>query len=345
MTNGGTINWLGMNSIGGTRDAEPLSEQDFHLFNNHDINNNAGIARGPAGPGGCEECDPCDICNECVNCGDCNCVTYEGYCRTELQMLLNAGHNVRITTYPVSFSIVADHALGDFVVPAGVTLRVETAFNVRRDAVLAVEGTLVVAANGRINNDPGGAVLIAQGGRFINYGRVENISHSTVVNDGTIINNGRFEVRAFTVFINNGMISGDTDINVNRDAITNLFNQGTELFNINIAGDERTDGEYGFADDGYADDNDESAGGDADDNDSTSGDGYAEGSASSSGGDYDAESSDNSSGAGSDSSNADNNVESGNPAAFNGSSDAGNSGGGNNGSAGDISAGGNDGCE
>ena len=150
-------------------------------------------------------------------------ITFGGTSHNELQRLLNEGNNVKITT-PGNFGISANN---NIVIPAGVTLKIETVLNVRPQAVLNVEGTLIVAPGGRINNDyggnhpPGGTIRIAHGGVLINDGHVENVSYSTFFNNGTIINNGIFAVRAFTTFTNSGTIGGNNPLNIHRDAIVN----------------------------------------------------------------------------------------------------------------------------
>jgi len=110
-----------------------------------------------------------------------------------------------------------------FVVPAGRTLYIETTLNVQRGAELVIEGTVVVLPGGRINNQgnntSGGAITIEDGGRLVNDGHVENVSNSNVFNYGTIINNGRFEVRARTVFIDEGVVDGTTPLSIHRDAV------------------------------------------------------------------------------------------------------------------------------
>jgi len=108
-----------------------------------------------------------------------------------------------------------------FVIPAGRTLTVTTALNVQGGALLIVEGTLVVAQGGRINNQggTGGTINIAPGGTLKNYAHVENVSNSTVINNGTIINNARFEIRANTTFYNHGVVSGPYQLSIHRNAI------------------------------------------------------------------------------------------------------------------------------
>jgi len=105
-----------------------------------------------------------------------------------------------------------------FVIPEGRTLTVVTTLNVQGNAELIINGTLVVQDGGRVNNQggAGGTIRIANGGRLVNYGHVENVTNSAVINYGTIVNNARFEVRAHTRLHNCGEIIGT--INVHRDA-------------------------------------------------------------------------------------------------------------------------------
>jgi len=148
--------------------------------------------------------------------------------------LLNAAlaeGDVNLTT-PGSggFGISATNSI---TVPAGSTLYVSTILNVRRDATLIIEGTVVVLEGGRINNDGGsaggGTIVIAEGGSLVNYGRIESVSNSSIFNYGTITNNGgetgdpgRFEIRENTTFINNGTVDGTRPLNINRNAILEL---------------------------------------------------------------------------------------------------------------------------
>jgi len=122
-----------------------------------------------------------------------------------------------------NLGIFAHHS--PFVIPADTTLIVATTLNVSRDAELIVEGTLLVLPGGRINNQGtstgiGGTITIAPGGTVINYGHVENVSNSVVVNYGTIVNNERFEIRANTRFHDCGVVSGEAQLRIHRDAIT-----------------------------------------------------------------------------------------------------------------------------
>jgi len=117
-----------------------------------------------------------------------------------------------------------------FVIPEGRTLTVTTSLNIQRNSTLLVEGTLIVAEGGRINNqggtDPlrgGGTIVVAPTGRLLNNGHVENVSNSSVYNYGIIINNQRFEVRADTNLTNEAgsAIIGSAPLNTHRDANVN----------------------------------------------------------------------------------------------------------------------------
>ncbi|MCL2426006.1 MAG: discoidin domain-containing protein [Oscillospiraceae bacterium] len=120
-----------------------------------------------------------------------------------------------------NLGIFAQHS--PLIVPAGRTLYIETTLNIQRDAELIIRGTVVVLDGGRINNqgspNGGGTITIAEGGTLVNNGHVENVSNSAVFNYGTITNNGRFEVRAGTMFIDDGYVDGDTPLRIHRDAI------------------------------------------------------------------------------------------------------------------------------
>ncbi|MCL2425109.1 MAG: hypothetical protein FWD05_02110 [Oscillospiraceae bacterium] len=107
-----------------------------------------------------------------------------------------------------------------FVIPAGRTLTVTTTLNISGNAELIVEGVLIVAEGGRINNQgsSGGTITVAPGGLLINEGWVENVTNSTFDNNGTIINNGRFEVRAGVTFYDRGDVKGANPLNINRNA-------------------------------------------------------------------------------------------------------------------------------
>jgi len=106
------------------------------------------------------------------------------------------------------------------VIPEGRTLTVTTALNVQGNAELIVEGTLVVAPGGRINNQggAGGTIRIAPGGTLINYGHIENVTNSTFANNGTVVNNARIEVRAGVTFYDRGIIMGPSLLNIHRNA-------------------------------------------------------------------------------------------------------------------------------
>jgi len=146
-------------------------------------------------------------------------VEFNGTNPANLRNLLQTGNAVLQTQS--NLGIFAQHS--PFVVPAGRTLYIETTLNIQRGADLIIEGTVVVLPGGRINNQgnntSGGAITIEDGGRLVNDGHVENVSNSNVFNYGTIINNGRFEVRARTVFIDEGVVDGATPLSIHRDAV------------------------------------------------------------------------------------------------------------------------------
>lgn len=125
--------------------------------------------------------------------------------------------DVILATSPGNLGIFAHHS--PFEIPVGRTLTVATTLNVQGNAQLVVNGTLVVQAGGRVNNQggDGGTIKIAEGGTLVNYGHVENVTNSTVINYGTIVNNHRFEVRAGTRFHDCGEVVGT--LNVHRNAI------------------------------------------------------------------------------------------------------------------------------
>ena len=116
-----------------------------------------------------------------------------------------------------NLGIFAHHS--PFVIPEGRTLTVVTTLNVQGNAELIIDGRLVVQDGGRVNNQggAGGTIVIDGSGELVNYGHVENVTNSAVVNYGTIVNNGRFEVRAGTRLHNCGEVEGD--LNVHRNAI------------------------------------------------------------------------------------------------------------------------------
>jgi len=146
---------------------------------------------------------------------------FSGTSPSQLNALLAQG-NVVLQTQS-NYGIASGSTL---VIPEGKTLYVSTILNVRRDANLIVEGTLVVLEGGRVNNDGhptagGGTITIAEGGMLVNDGYVENVSKSSVINNGVITNNARFEVRAGTVFADEGVVRGLSRLNIHRDAVTN----------------------------------------------------------------------------------------------------------------------------
>ena len=106
-----------------------------------------------------------------------------------------------------------------FVIPVGRTLTVISTLNVQGGAELVIEGTLVVLEGGRVNNQggAGGTISIADGGSLVNYGHVENVTNSAVINYGLITNNNRFEVRAGTRLHDCGVVVGT--LNIHRNAV------------------------------------------------------------------------------------------------------------------------------
>ena len=153
-------------------------------------------------------------------------------CRTIVQEMLNAGYNVIIRTLGSGgFGISPNHPTGDFIIPAGVYLKVETILNVRTNSTLIVKGTLIIAEGARINSDTagrgtaaGGTIIVAESGTFYNHGTVEisgsEPQGSTLINHGRIVNSAnsvRFTIRAYVHFFNHGEIIGD--LIIHRDAI------------------------------------------------------------------------------------------------------------------------------
>jgi hypothetical protein len=179
----------------------------------------------------------CAICGElldtgeldaapCGSCLDCA-VEFIGTNPTQLNIALADNNAVVISTPGAGgYGITTGTTL---VVPEGKTLYVATVLNVRRDAVLRIEGTLVILEGGRLNVDthpsqPAGTIIITEGATLVNYGYVEVADGATLTNNGTITNNGttgnlgRFEVRIRVQFTM-GTINGTRAINIHRDAI------------------------------------------------------------------------------------------------------------------------------
>jgi len=152
---------------------------------------------------------------------------FSGTNPTQLAQMLE--HRDVVLSTQGNMGIFTHHS--PFTIPAGRTLTVTTALNVQHNATLVIEGTLVVAQSGRVNNqgsaDPNhaGTIIIAPGGRLVNYGHVENVSNSTVRNYGTIVNNQRFEVRARTNLLStlDSAVEGPVALNVHRDANVNII--------------------------------------------------------------------------------------------------------------------------
>ena len=162
-----------------------------------------------------------------------------------LRAMLEEG-DVILATTPGNLGIFVQHS--PFVIPEGRTLTITHTLNVQGNAKLVIEGTVIVAEGGRINNQGGAGrtIMIAPGGELINYGHVENVTNSMVVNLGTIVNHNRFEVRANTSFYNGGEVIGD--INVHRNAIILPYNpfkpedgqDSYEPLNVSDNGDEES---------------------------------------------------------------------------------------------------------
>ena len=132
----------------------------------------------------------------------------------ELVTALQNYNRVYLNT-PSNLGIFEQHS--PFTVPAGKTLVVVNVLNIH--GTINVEGTLIVAEGGRINNQRGGTINIAAGGALINNGYVENVTGSFVVNAGTITNNDRFEIRAGTTWNNTGTVNGSAALRINNGAI------------------------------------------------------------------------------------------------------------------------------
>ncbi|MCL2426945.1 MAG: glycoside hydrolase family 16 protein [Oscillospiraceae bacterium] len=136
-------------------------------------------------------------------------------------------NNVILSTRS-NLGVFANH--DPLVVPTGRILTVETALNIHRGGELIVEGTLVISASGRLNNQGGNqdvfsSITIAPGGKLIVEGWVESVSGSRFTSAGNIIikDTGRINIRGNvrfclercgTVTVNDSGI-----FNINRDAI------------------------------------------------------------------------------------------------------------------------------
>jgi len=151
---------------------------------------------------------------------------YAGTSPSQLNALLAQGDVMITTPGSGGYGIAAGATL---VVPEGKTLYVSTILNVRRDATLQINGTVVILEGGRLNSDGHatsgtGKIIIASGGKLINEGYVEIAQRSVLTNGGTITNNGttgnlgRFEVRAGVAFTR-GIVDGTRGLTINRDAV------------------------------------------------------------------------------------------------------------------------------
>ena len=143
---------------------------------------------------------------------------FAGTSPSQLNVLLAQGDVEIATPGSGGYGIASGTTL---VVPEGRTLFVSTVLNVRRDATLRIEGTLVILEGGRLNSDGHatsgtGRIVIAEGGRLINRGYTEIAMRSVLTNNGAIINLGttgnfgRFEVREGVKFARGLVISTRT---------------------------------------------------------------------------------------------------------------------------------------
>ena len=155
-------------------------------------------------------------------------VIFRGSSPAQLNALLQVTDVVLET--PGNLGIFAHHS--PFVIPEGRTLTVVTAFNISGNAEVAIAGTIIVAYGGRINiqGGLGGTLRILSSGTLINYGQVEGVTNSFVINQGRIVNNNRFEIRANTTLHNTGVIEGTTPLNIHRNAIIINEEQTVTLF-------------------------------------------------------------------------------------------------------------------
>ena len=166
-----------------------------------------------------------DPCGECANCA----TPFSGTSPSQLNAALARG-DVKLTTLGSGgYGIAAGTTL---VIPEGRTLYVERILNVRREATLVIEGTVVVLEHGRLNSDghatattaagtaATGTIEIAKTGKLINYGYVEIAQRSTLINYGLIENHERFEIRTGVLFARRGTsgVGGTKPLNINSGA-------------------------------------------------------------------------------------------------------------------------------
>ncbi|MCL2425674.1 MAG: hypothetical protein FWD05_04990 [Oscillospiraceae bacterium] len=162
---------------------------------------------------------------------------FSGTSPNALARMLEEG-DVILATTPGNLGIFAHQS--PFVIPEGRTLTVTTVLNVQQNATLVIEGNLVVAEDGRVNNQgstsSGGTIVVAASGTLTNYGWVENVTNSTVRNYGTIVNEGRFAVRARTnlAHVYGSSIEGSVPLNVHRDANEEVIIDDTSTDAANI---------------------------------------------------------------------------------------------------------------
>jgi len=167
---------------------------------------------------------------------------FSGTSASQLNAALAQGDVVLTTPGSGGYGIAAGTTL---VVPAGRTLYVSSILNIRRDATLRIEGTVVVLESGRLNSDghataATGTLVVATGGTLINYGYVEIAQRSTLTNLGTITNHNRFEIRIGVVFAR-GLVNGTRPLTIHRDVpssgvwtLTYNKDNGTPITSVNF---------------------------------------------------------------------------------------------------------------
>ena len=151
---------------------------------------------------------------------------FDGTSPSQLNALLAQGDVTLSTPGSGGYGIASGLT---FVVPEGRTLLVDTILNVRRDATLIIEGTVIILGGGRLNSDGHassgtGTIIIAEGGKLVNNGYVEIAMKSVLTNEGAITNNGttgnlgRFEVREGVQFTR-GVVDGTRALTIHRLAV------------------------------------------------------------------------------------------------------------------------------
>jgi len=160
----------------------------------------------------------------------CNCLecatSFAGTSPSQLNALLAQGSVELKTPGSGGYGVAAGSTL---VVPKGKTLYVSTILNVRRDATLQIDGTVVILEGGRLNSDGHatsgtGKIIVAEGGQLKNNGYTEIAMRSVLTNEGTISNygttgnHGRFEIREGVQFTR-GTVDGTRTLTIHRLAV------------------------------------------------------------------------------------------------------------------------------